>query len=31
MAIQKRKMAGLDIAVAINGMIIGGQVDADLM
>lgn len=23
-------MAGLDIAVAVNGMVIGGQVDADL-
>ena len=30
MTIQKRKMAGLDVAVAINGMVIGGQVDADL-
>lgn len=30
MAIQKRKMAGLDVTIAINGKVIGGQVDAEL-
>lgn len=27
---QKRKMAGLDVAVVINGLLIGGQIDAEL-
>jgi len=30
-AVQSRKMAGLDVSVIINGVRIGGQVDAELI